>query len=469
MIADRLRAAVLQAAISGKLTKQFPEDGTARELLEQIAAERTQRVKDKKLKKPKPLLPIADDDRPYPLPTSWEWVRLGQIAECGGGATPKGVVEAMSSVPDSIPFFRVSAMNILGNERELIEPSSWIGNQTKARTPHPSVVFPKNGGAVFTNKRRKLLIEGLVDLNTGYVYPIVADLDYVLHWFMSVDLATVSTGSALPTVNAGIIGNLAFPLPPLAEQDRIVTKLEEVLPLIDQLAELEREREHLDREFAQAIERAILQAAISGKLTKQLPEDGTATELLEQIAAERALLVKEGKLKKQKPPAPMEKVDEPFKLPDNWKWARLGELFSVKSGKATTLQSRSQRYFVPVYGGNGVAGYTEDATVPGGTLLIGRVGFYCGCVHVTENAAWVSDNALELTMHYNAMPVHFWRLQLSYLDLGQTSVSTAQPVVSGRRMYPVPVAVPPVDEQERIVARLDQSLPLVHEIKGLVS
>ena len=230
-----------------------------------------------------------------------------------------------------------------------------------------------------------------------------------------------------------------------------------------------REREYLDREFAKAIERAILQAAISGKLTKQHPEDGNAKELLETIKTERQQLEKEGKIKKQKPLPSVDKTDEPFELPDTWEWARLGELFSVKSGKATSLEEQSVLHPVPVYGGNGIAGFTSRATVPNGTLVIGRVGFYCGCVHITQSDAWISDNALEVTAHSQSIPLWYWQYVLTYLNLGQTSVSTAQPVVSGKRMYPVAVPVPPVLEQVRIAAKLNRALPLARGLGELVS
>ena len=284
------------------------------------------------------------------------------------------------------------------------------------------------------------------------------------------ELTPQMTGTAgQKRVPLGALTSLPIPVPPLAEQGRIVAKLHGVLPLIDQLAELEREREYLDREFAKAIERAILQAAISGKLTKQHPEDGTAEELLETIKTERQQLEKEGKIKKRKPLPPVDTSELPFGIPEEWQWVRLGELFSVKSGKATSLEEQSVLHPVPVYGGNGIAGFTSRATVPSGTLVIGRVGFYCGCVHITQSDAWISDNALEVTAHSQSIPLWYWQYVLTYLNLGQTSVSTAQPVVSGKRMYPVAVPVPPVLEQVRIVGKLNKLLPLARGIGELVS
>ncbi len=122
---------------------------------------------------------------------------------------------------------------------------------------------------------------------------------------------------------------------------------------------------------------------------------------------------------------------------------------SSQGKQSISLEKQSVLYPVPVYGGNGIAGYTSRAIVPSGTLVIGRVGFYCGCVHITESDAWISDNALEVTAHSQSIPLWYWQYVLTYLNLGQTSVSTAQPVVSGKRMYPVVVPVPPVSEQVR--------------------
>jgi len=240
MIAERLRKAVLQAAISGQLTEQRPEDGTGAALAEEIIGKRNDLVQSGQLKKQKTLFKISDSDISFDIPPSWQWVKLGNIADCGSGSTPQGV--AYSSDEDGTPFYRVSAMNLPGNETRLTTSDTYIENYMGKLTPYPSIVFPKNGGAVFTNKRRLLLDKGLVDLNTGYVRPLGLNLDYLYYWFTTIDLARVSTGSALPTVNATIISNLALPLPPLAEQERIVRRLSEILPLIDHLAELERER-----------------------------------------------------------------------------------------------------------------------------------------------------------------------------------------------------------------------------------
>lgn len=460
MIADRLRAAILQAAISGRLTDQRPEDGTAEELLEHIVAERAALVKKKKIKKQKLLPRVNADDQAFVLPTSWSWISFGETISLlsGRDLTP----EQYSDRPDGIPYI-TGASNFANGS---IIVNRWTAQPlTVAHRGDLLITCKGTIGdlAVLEESEahiaRQIMAITCLQVRRGY---IAAFLEY------SVAALKAQAKSMIPGISRDMLLTTPLPLPPLAEQERIVAKLDELLPLIDQLAELEREREYLDREFAKAIERAILQAAISGKLTKQLPEDGTADEFLKNIHAQRQQLEAEGKIKKRKPLPPVDTSELPFGIPEKWQWARLGELFSVKSGKATSLEEQSILHPVPVYGGNGIAGFTSRATVPNGTLVIGRVGFYCGCVHITQSDAWISDNALEVTAHSQSIPLWYWQYVLTYLNLGQTSVSTAQPVVSGKRMYPVAVPVPPVLEQVRIVGKLNKLLPLARGIGELV-
>lgn len=472
MIADRLRAAILQAAISGRLTEQRPEDGTAKELLEQIAAERAALAKAKKLQKQRDLHPVTEGTQPFVLPASWEWVRFQDVNQFRIGKTPKKAEPKYWS-PSEIPWVAISDMTQGGSITSTKQGVSAVaiaecygGQLSPAGTLIMS--FKLTIGRCSFLGQDAVHNEAIVS-----IFPAVSAGDsfsrYLSHALpLLSQLGDSKAAIKGNTLNSESIANLPIPLPPPMEQERIVAKLDEVLPLIDQLAELEREREYLDREFAKAIERAILQAAISGKLTKQHPEDGTAKELLETIKTERQQLEKEGKIKKRKPLPPVDTSELPFGIPEKWQWVRLGELFSVKSGKATSLEEQSVLHPVPVYGGNGIAGFTSRAIVPNGTLVIGRVGFYCGCVHITQSDAWISDNALEVTAHSQSIPLRYWQYVLTYLNLGQTSVSTAQPVVSGKRMYPVAVPVPPVLEQVRIVGKLNKLLPLARGIGELV-
>ena len=473
MIADRLRAAILQAAISGKLTDQRPEDGTATELLETIKTERQQLEKEGKIKKQKPLPLMSEEVDLFDVPPAWAWVRLGQLVKySGSGSTPKGgkavyVHEGTMFLrsqnihndglrTQDVAFVSQATVETLGSNTAY--PGDLLLNITGASIGRAAVV-PSGFAPSKTNQH--ILTIRLIDPRLARYIQTVITSDFGFRQIMQ-----RQNGGTKEGLNSTSALSLPVPVPPVDEQERIVAKLDEVLPLIGQLAELE--REYLDREFAKAIERAILQAAISGKLTDHRPEDGTATELLETIKTERQQLEKEGKIKKRKPLPPVDTSELPFGIPEKWQWVRLGELFSVKSGKATSLEEQSVLHPVPVYGGNGITGFTSRAIVSNGTLVIGRVGFYCGCVHITQSDAWISDNALEVTAHSQSIPLWYWQYVLTYLNLGQTSVSTAQPVVSGKRMYPVAVPVPPVLEQVRIVGKLNKLLPLARGIGELV-
>lgn len=217
--------------------------------------------------------------------------------------------------------------------------------------------------------------------------------------------------------------------------------------------------------IAESLRKSILQAAIQGKLTKQLPEDGDARELLAEIKAEKARLIEEGKIKKEKPLPEITEDEIPFDIPDNWCWVRLGDIISVSSGRGLTQNDMEKQGKYPVYGGNGINGSHSEWFVPKDTIVIGRVGFYCGCIHKVINNCWVTDNALIVQVKKDIYDIDFLQLVLRELDLKSTSVSTAQPVISGMRIYPKIIPVPPKPEQRRILEKLDKILPLIDKLE----
>lgn len=460
MIADRLRVAILQAAISGKLTDQRPEDGTATELLEQIKAERAALVKAKKLKKQKPLPPVSADEQAFVLPASWAWISFGETISLlsGRDLTP----EQYSDRPDGIPYI-TGASNFANG--------SLVVNRWTAQP----LTVARQGDLLITCKGTIGDLAVLEEPEAHIARQIMAITclqvrrDYIAAFLQySVAALKAQAKSMIPGISRDVLLFTPFPLPPLAEQERIVAKLDEVLPLIDQLAELEREREYLDREFAKAIERAILQAAISGKLTKQHPEDGTATELLETIKTERQQLEKEGKIKKQKLLPPVDKEDEPFDLPDSWIWSRLGRVFNMQAGKNVAVGNISEVGEYPCYGGNGIRGYVADYNRDGTYPLIGRQGALCGNINVASGRFFATEHAVVVETFGHTSPT--WAaIALEQLNLNQYATATAQPGLSVEKLKVVPVPVPPVDEQERIAAKLDRALPLARDIGELVS
>ena len=485
MIADRLRAAILQAAISGKLTDQRPEDGTATELLEQIKAKRAALVKAKKLKKQKPLPPITDEDRPFPIPSNWVWARFGEAARYAQrGKSP--------TYADVSPYLAVSqkcvrwtgfdpalarpyaseAFAALPQDR-ILSAGDILWNSTGTGTVGRSTVLPESGDF------GKMAADSHVTVIRTFPEVLPRFIDAFIsspHIQQNMDDLTSGT-TKQQELNLGTILELPLPIPPLAEQERIVAKLDEVLPLIDQLAELEREREYLDREFAKAIERAILQAAISGKLTKQHPEDGTAKELLETIKTERQQLEKEGKIKKQKPLPSVETTDEPFELPDTWEWAQIGSIVDLINGRAYKRQELQTSGKWPVLRvGNLFTNETlyysdldleDDKYCSNGDLL------YAWSASFGPHI-WRGEKSI---FHYHIWKVRHYSMNRDYLNyvlqwdverIRTATTGSTMVHVSMTNMRPRTIPVAPIKEQDRIVKRLDSLLPLVDQICKLV-
>lgn len=486
MIADRLRAAILQAAISGKLTDQRPEDGTAEELLEHIVAERAALVKKKKIKKQKLLPRVNADDQAFVLPTSWSWISFGETISLlsGRDLTP----EQYSDRPDGIPYI-TGASNFANGS---IIVNRWTAQPlTVAQRGDLLITCKGTIGdlAVLEESEahiaRQIMAITCLQVRRGY---IAAFLEY------SVAALKAQAKSMIPGISRDMLLTTPLPLPPLAEQERIVAKLDEVLPLIDQLAELEREREYLDREFAKAIERAILQAAISGKLTKQHPEDGTAEELLETIKTEREQLEKEGKIKKQRPlPLMSEEVDL-FDVPPAWAWVRLGQLVKYsgsgstpKGGKAVyvhegTMFLRSQNIHNDGLRTQDVA-FVSQATVETlgsntaypGDLLLNITGASIGRAAVVPSGfAPSKTNQHILTIRLIDPRLARYVQTVIISDFGFRQIMQRQnggtkEGLNSTSALSLPVPVPPVDEQERIAAKLDRALPLARGLGELVS
>ena len=233
------------------------------------------------------------------------------------------------------------------------------------------------------------------------------------------------------------------------------------------------------------LKNSILQWAIQGKLVPQNPKDEPAQKLLERIASARHSERSEESSKRSKKTSknPTSRIyrengiwyeqvgnaepkdiseDIPFEKPENWAWCRLGSLIKISSGDGLVAKDMKKGE-IPVFGGNGITGYHTEANVFEETVVIGRVGFYCGSVHVTPAKAWITDNAFITEYPQKYIDRGFLVYCLKFLDLGKSHNATAQPVVSGKKIYPLLFPLPPLAEQKRIVAKLEQVLPLVDE------
>ena len=214
----------------------------------------------------------------------------------------------------------------------------------------------------------------------------------------------------------------------------------------------------------QGLKDKILQLAIQGKLVEQDKNDEPASALLNRIKEERDKLVKEGKIRKPKKLPPIEEEEKPFDIPKGWEWVRLGEIIRIYSGKGLTSKNMIVEGNIPVYGGNGITGYHNDYNIEKPTIVIGRVGFYCGSIHLVTEKAWITDNAFITDYSEDNIYLNFLKYLLKGTNLRENDNATAQPVISGGKIYPIIVALPPLAEQKRIVEKVDELFALIDEL-----
>ena len=498
MTAQQLKNSILQMAVQGKLVPQDPNDEPASVLLERIRAEKERLVKEKKIKREKnpsvifkgadntPYEKIGDevrslaDEVPFDIPDSWEWVRLGNISSY---AETKQKVNATSADP-SIWGLDLEDIEKGGRllEHKTVGERKAVGDKT---------VFTK--GDILYSKLRPYLLKILVAPDDGICTPEIVpfrvyggiDPNYIVNYLKSpyVDnlINSITYGVKMPRVGTETMTSLLVPVPPLEEQQRIVEKIDEVASAVSAYDVAYQKTETLNSAFPEALKKSILQEAVQGKLVPQDPSDEPAAALLGRIRSEKQRLIKEGKIKKDKHESVIfrrdnshyEKLDGverciddelPFEIPDSWAWVRLGTILSVSSGDSLTGAQMNSAGSIPVYGGNGIAGTHDKWNVCHRTLVIGRVGYYCGATHITESFAWVTDNAFITHFNEELLQMKWLKFLIDYLEPRKRASSTAQPVISGKLLYPMLVPLPPLAEQHRIVQRIEELLPLV---KGL--
>jgi type I restriction enzyme S subunit len=255
----QMRQAFLREAMQGKLLKSTNIEKTGHELLAKIKAEKTQLIAEKKLKKEKELASISEDEIPFEIPEHWSWSRLGEIAELKSGN------QYTYPISDSgVMYVKVGDMNIEGNEYEIKTSNVYYDEKfvkTNDLIKTGSIIFPKRGGAIATNKRRTVLNEPiLVDSNTMAAIPNNnINFNYFLQWFSNVDLSKFGNEGVIPQVNNKDLNPLLIPLPPLHEQEQIVAKLEELMAYCDSLEQSIKESQGYNEKLLQQLLREALQ------------------------------------------------------------------------------------------------------------------------------------------------------------------------------------------------------------------
>ena len=488
MNGKQLKNSILQWAIQGKLVPQAPNDEPASVLLDKIRQEKERLIKEKKIKRDKNASIIyrgednsyyekilatgevkcIDEEVPFKIPQGWEWERFGNVMINKDSERVPLSVAQRQHLKKTYDYYGASGV-IDKVDKYLFDKDLLLIGEDGANLINRStpIAFIAKGKYWVNNHAHVL------DVCSGMA------LSYVALFINAISLVDYVTGTAQPKMNQEKMNSILLAIPPVKEQHRILEKMSMVDAFIDKYASLQTKLDSLDNSVYELLRNSILQEAIQGKLVPQIAEEGTAKDLLEQIKAEKQKLVKEGKLKKSALNDSVifrgddnryyEKIGKkclditeklPFDLPNNWIWCRLGNLVSITSGENLTSKQMHNGK-IPVYGGNGITGYHSKANIFEETIVIGRVGYYCGSIHLTPCQAWVTDNAF-ITQYSKLLNRDFLIYLLTVLNLGKCCNATAQPVVSGKKIYPLLIALPPFKEQQRIVAQIEKLFEQLH-------
>lgn len=497
MIAEQLKKSILQAAIQGKLTQQLPEDGDARDLQKEIKKEKARLIKDGKIKKEKPLPEITEDEIPFEIPENWCWVRFGFIFSIGSASR----VHQKDWRTSGVPFYRAREIAKL-SEQGYVDNELFIDNDFYEKLKTESGV-PKIGDLMVTgvgtlgktyivNENDQFYYKDasvLCVTNLGNINPNFFKY-FMESQFMMDQINSNSSGTTVSTLTISRFGEYLFSLPPLSEQERIVEQLNDIFMKINKLKNDEVRLEELQKSFPKKMKDAILQYAIQGKLTKQLPEDGDAKDLLKEIQTEKEKLIKEGKINKEKSLPKITEDEIPFEIPENWCWVRFGNLVNFRIGK--TPQRNNGRFWGQDYHWVSIADMKPDGLisetkekisgialnevfkktlVPAGTLLmsfkltIGRVSILD--INAVHNEAIIS--ILPYKNEENIARNYYFKILPLISTTGNFKSAIKGKTLNSTSINNLLIPLPPLAEQKRIVARIEELLPLCEELSSLES
>lgn len=488
MTPQELKASILQLAIQGKLVEQRPEEGTGEELYQQIQAEKQLLTKAGKIKKEKPLPEIVEDEIPFDIPENWKWYRLGELFNIVNGFTP------LKSNPEfwedgDIPWFTIEDVHRQGrfiSSTEKFITRKALSKNTERIVPADTVLLCCTASVgeyaytkipLTTNQQFNAFV--LKEHYKNAVYPL-----YVFEYAKTLKGSLIDQAgkTTFNFVSVGKLSNMLIPLPPFAEQKRIVAKIEELLPYIDRYEQAWSKLEKFNKRFPVDMQKSILQTAIQGKLVSQLPEEGTGEELFQQIQAEKQALIKAGKIKKEKPLPEITEDEIPFDIPDSWKWVYIGDLFQHNTGKALNSSDKSgspMEYITTsnVYWNSFTLDklktmlFTEaevdKCTVQKGDLLVLEGG------DVGRAAIWNYDFPMRIQNHIHKLRPfgelcieYFYHIFFLYKNAGMINgKGIGIKGLSSGALHNLLVPLPPLAEQKRIVEKLEQLLPLCERLK----
>lgn len=486
MTPQELKNSILQLAIQGKLVEQRPEEGTAEELFQKIQEEKQRLIAEKKIKKEKPLPEITEDEKPFDIPDSWKWVRFGNIS------TYNYRKEKISANDITEHMWSLDLEDIEKESGKIIR----ICKASERKISGDKVKFYK--GQVLYSKLRPYLKKILIAPNNGICSSEIVPFNlygsiepqYAVYFLKSphVDfiINSVTYGVKMPRVGTDTMIELLFPLPPLAEQKRIVAKIEELLPYIDRYEKAWNKLEQFNKRFPEDMKKSLLQYAIEGKMVEQRPEEGTGEELFRKIQEEKQRLIREKKIKKEKSLPEITDDEKPFDIPESWKWVRLGNITSkLTDGSHNPPPNTGMGY--PVISAKNVKsglitfenvdrftdneGFEKEnprTNIIKGDIIMGIIGGSIGNVAIyTHDIKVIAQRSIAIMRFL--ISIDFSKILLeSPLIQNKLMISTSGSAQGGvylGTLKNLPIPLPPLAEQKRIVEKLEQLLPLCDRLK----
>ncbi|HFQ4805030.1 TPA: restriction endonuclease subunit S [Vibrio vulnificus] len=528
----KLRELILELAVRGKLVPQNPNDEPASVLLDRIAEEKKKLIENKKLRKSKDLNEISEKDIPYRIPSTWKWCYLSDLGSIIGGGTPKSnedVYWTDKGIKWLTPadLYGLKSKYIGSGKRDITNLG--LEKSSAQLLPKGSVLFSSRAPIGYV-----AITSNELATNQGFksVVPIFQELSEYIYYFLKRSgkfIDAEASGTTFKEVSGTVVSKVLTPLPPIAEQHRIVAKVDELMALCDQLeqqteASIEahqvlvttlldtltnsanadelmqnwaRISEHFDTLFTteesiDQLKQTILQLAVMGKLVPQDPTDEPAAELLKRIAEEKAQLVKEKKIKKQKALPPISDDEKPFELPSGWEWCRFGSLFKsfsnglykpakfyTDAGVISLRMYNIQDGKIDFEGAKRVEvepNELEQFLLEKGDLLINRVNSK-ELVGKTAIIPQLDEPLVYESMNMRAKPFTNY-LSAEYLNLfmmtalAQQSISSfakeaiGQASINQGQVSSMAIPLPTFNEQKRIVLKINELLVICEELKA---
>ena len=491
MTPQQLKNAILQQAIQGKLVEQRAEEGTGEELYKAIQDEKQKLIQEGKLKKQKALPEITEDEIPFEIPETWKWVSVGLISNIINGDRGKNYPSKSKLTTKGIPF--ISAVNLDGttvieNENLLCLTNEQYDKLGSGKLEQGDIVLCIRGS--IGKHGRYPFKKGAIASSLVILRPYLIDeklINYLMKYLDSSlffsEIKKYDNGTAQPNLSAKNLGKFLIPLPPLAEQQRIVEKIEELLPLVERYEKAWARLEELNKKFPLDMQKAILGQAIQGKLAEQRAEEGTGQELFEAIQDEKKKLIEEGKLKKQKALPDITADEIPFEIPDSWKWVRLGEIstYSQTKKKINVAEIETPMWSLDLEDIEKESGkiirrvMTNDRKISGEKIifkkeqiLYSKLRPYLKKILIAPDKGVCSSELVPFDMIGNCDNRFIvYVLKSAYVDFLINSVTygVKMPRVGTETMINLLIPLPPLAEQKRIVEKIEELLPLVEKLK----